>query len=146
MLEEEEWRLRQLTFKELVTWNVTKHRSMTLGLRSFKWSKFPLHWRICDRPYFSYKLDLQWWLRGSSDVRWPQNLGPPKNPAQWTTRDRVPYAPKYLQATPWQKYVQVKFPVNCRVAQWPRGSGDVHRPQIYFGKKMATSEKPDILQ
>ena len=58
------------------------------------------------------------------------NLGPPQNPTTWTTRDRVPYAPKYSQATPRQKYIWVNFPINCRVARWPRGLSDVHWPQI----------------
>ena len=46
-------------------------------------------------------------------------------------RVRVPYVPKYLQATPRQKYIQVKFPINCRVTRWPKGSGDVHWPEIF---------------
>ena len=51
-------------------------------------------------------------------------LGPLQNPTTWTTRDRVPYAPKYSQTTTRQKYIWVKFPINCRVARWPRGLGD----------------------
>ena len=27
---------------------------------------------------------------------------------------------------PTAKYTYVKFPLNCRAARWPRGSGDVH--------------------
>ena len=69
------------------------------------------------------------WLRGSGNVHWPNNLGPPQNPTTWTTQVRVPYAPKYLQATPWQKYIEVTFPINCRVARWLKSSGDIHWPQ-----------------
>ena len=58
------------------------------------------------------------------------NLGPPQNPTTWTTWDRVPYAPKYSQTTTRQKYIWVKFPINCRVARWPRGLGDGPWPQI----------------
>ena len=61
------------------------------------------------------------------------NLGPhppKKNPTTWMTQDQVPYVPKYSQATPRQKYIYVKFPINCHVAQWLRGLSDGHWPQI----------------
>ena len=59
------------------------------------------------------------------------NLGPPQNPTSWTTLDRVLYGPIYSQATVQQKYIQVKFPINCCVAQWPRDFGNRHQPQIW---------------
>ena len=59
------------------------------------------------------------------------NLGPPQSPTTWTMQDQVPFAPKYSQATPRQKYIHVKFPINCHVARWPRALGDGHRPQIW---------------
>ena len=67
------------------------------------------------------------WLRGLGDVHWPQNFWPPQNSTMWTTWNWVPYVPKYSQATPQQKYIQVKLPINC-VARWPRGLGNVHWP------------------
>ena len=45
----------------------------------------------------------------------------PKNPTTWTTRDQVPYAPNIHRLPHGKKYIKVKFPMNCRVARWPRG-------------------------
>ena len=72
-----------------------------------------------------------WGAEGFSWQTLASNMGPPANPTTWRTQVQVPYALKYLQATPLQKYVQVKFPINCYVARWPRGSGDGHWPQFW---------------
>ena len=44
------------------------------------------------------------------------------------------YARKYLPADQRQKYKQYKFPINCHVAWWSRGSGDVITG--YWGDEM----------
>ena len=61
------------------------------------------------------------WPRGLGDGHWPQVWNLPKNPIAWTMRDRVPYARHSLRLPYGKKYIQIKFPMNCRVARWPRG-------------------------
>ena len=70
-----------------------------------------------------------------ADVHWPQKLGPPQSPITWTKRVPVLYTQQYLQATPCQKHIQVKFPINCCVAWWPSCLGDVHWSQNLGGKQ-----------
>ena len=95
-------------------------------LFDFLWlSLFTAPYCLCDFLWLCLR-----WLRGLGNGHWPQVWDLPKNPTTWTLQDRVPYAPNIHRLPHVKKYIKVKFPMNCRVARWPRGLGDGHWPQV----------------